>query len=468
MVLLERLRTRPNVCIVVVDSLRAGALSQVAGAAKTPHIQALMSDGVQFRRAYSHSPAALPAHASLFTGRLPSEVGVAQDGLTFSGDVDLLAKTLSRAGYETHGIVSLPALNKPAAGAAVEQGFDSWTQGDGSFTNAAAVSSTLNEHFAEIDEDQPFLLFAQFADPHEPYDANDSINHKANVLWRGELLETVLTSKTSFIEHTMQVPPGAHMFDIVSETPFRMREYASDAPNRVTVRPRPSDLDNDDGDIAIMIDNSTQEFQEVTISAWLHDLPNLSESRARYRHEVEAVDAAIGKLVAELKRRGVYDNTLIVLTADHGEALGEHDTLGHGTTLYDEALHIPLVLKLPKECKLETALFKRTGMLARLIDIAPTILNILELSPLRGATGSSLAQVEKRILIAETHAGTPLQSIFCMRDNRYKLIYHLEGSRFEMYDLAQDPSELDDVFRTQGHLLAEWQHELKNMSRRAP
>ncbi len=467
-VLWERMRAKPNVCVIVVDSLRANALSQAAGAAKTPNIRQLIRDGVQFRRTFSHSPATLPSHASLFTGRHPHEIGVVQDGQSFAGNVELFAEELADNGYETYGTVSLPALHAPSTGFAIERGFDEWHESPNRYGRAAELSPVLGAQVAELAGSEPFFLYAHFADPHEPYDANDSVVHKANVLFRGELLETVTTSETSFIEHKLRVPPGSCMFDIRSEHAFRMRELTLEAPNEVSVTPRKSDYDNDDGDVAILIDNRTDEMQDVLISAWLHDLPNTSEARVRYRHEVEAVDAAIGQIIADLKARGVYDNTLIVLTSDHGEALGEHGVLGHGTTLYDEVLQVPLVMKLPKDCELEPVLARNTESLARQIDIAPTILELLGLNSMRSATGTSLVRVEPRVLIAETHFGTPTRSLYCMRDERYKLIYIANDNRFEMYDLAQDPSELDDVFRTQGHLRSEWQTELKTLLHRSP
>ena len=467
MVLLERMRTRPNVCIIVIDSLRADALRQVAGSAKTPYIHQLMQDGVQFPRAFSHSPRTLPAHASLFSARLPHEIGIVQNGQTFFGDVELLAGELQGSGYETYGFASLPALDTPSIGFAIERGFDHWSDSKSAFMRASDVNLEISSQLAELASSEPFLLYAHYSDPHEPYNANGSLVHEAEVLWNGELLQTASTSETTFIDRELRVPPGTHMFDMISQFPFRMREFTSDAPDGVTVTPRPSDLDNKDGDISITISNNTDRVLSVSISAWLHDIPTVSEARVRYRSEVEAVDAAIGLLITDLKARGLYDNTLIIVTANHGEALGEHGTLGHGSTLYDEVLHVPLVMKLPKNSELKNILAHRTETLARQIDIAPTILDVLGLNPMRSATGQSLLQDNIRVLVAETQTGTPPQAMYCMRDERYKLIYHANEKRFEMYDLARDPSELDDVFRTQGHLCAGWQQELKTLLRRA-
>ncbi len=466
MVAWERLRSKPNLCLIVVDSLRANALNQVAGSARIPNIERLISEGVQFRRAFSHSPSTLPAHASLFTARLPHETGVVQDGQSFAGEVDLLTTELSRVGYETHGVVSLSALWIPRTGFGIERGFDSWTQGNRQVTRAEEVRAQLAPHLDRVEKHEPFFLFAHFSDPHQPYNAHGATKNEAGVYWKGELLDTVSTSEASFIEQDLRVPPGMHMFELRSDQPFRVRDFASTAPPGVTVKPRPSDLETADGDTSVMVNNQTDSIETVTISAWIHDTPSVADSRARYRREIEAVDAAIGAIIADLEARDLYDDTLIVLTSDHGEALGEHGIMGHGSSLYDEALAIPLVLKLPKRSELRNGLARQMERLARQIDIAPTILDILGLNPMRSASGSSLVQSKSRVLFAEARSGEPTRLVYCMRDERYKLIYFADENRFEMHDLAQDPSELDDVFRTQGHLRSEWQQELKTLLRR--
>ena len=465
-VLWERVRAKPNVCLIVVDSLRADAFSSAAGSASTPNLDRLAADGVQFRKAFAHAPHALPSHASLFAARLPHEVGVVRNGQTFAGDTELLAQHLAAAGYETHGLVSLDALWAPTVGRGVEQGFEEWRQGTRPFTRAAESAAGAVQQLSEAAGSRPFFLYTHLADPHEPYDANGLLVHEADVLFDGAPLETVRTSETAFIEHEVRVPPGISLFDIRSSHPFRMRDFVAEAPEDVLVKPRPSDLENEDGDVSVVLDNRTNDVQTVRVSAWLHDLPPLPEARLRYRREVEAVDAAVGEILAELDRLGLYDDTLIVLTSDHGEALGEHGTMGHGASLYDEALRVPLFVKPPAGSALAEPLEAGRDRLARLIDVAPTMLDLLGLNPLRGATGTSLLRSEPRILMAETRSGDPERLLYALRDDRYKLVYFASENRFEMYDLAQDPTELDDVFRTQGHLRAEWQQRLKTLVRR--
>jgi arylsulfatase A-like enzyme len=97
--------------------------------------------------------------------------------------------------------------------------------------------------------------------------------------------------------------------------------------------------------LVLLLENPGTQTASCQLDAWIHDVPDLTQTRARYKLEVEAVDRALGSLVAELRRRDVYDNTVIVFTADHGTALGEHGRVGAGQGLYDELLRVPLILK---------------------------------------------------------------------------------------------------------------------------
>lgn len=462
-VMWERFRAKPNLCLIVVDSLRADALSGAAGAARIPNIQRLIDDGVRFREVFGHSSDTLPAQASLFTSRLPHETGVVVDGQTFSSNVELLTEELADAGYSTFGTVSVPALWAPDSGSAIETGFEDWEQGTRPFERAAEVLDVVRPKLDEAADSSPFFLYTHFSDPHAPYDANGLVIHEAEVLWTGEVLETVKTSETSFIHHDLRVPPGQHMFDVRSNHAFHIRDFESDAPNRVSVKPRSSDLSEVDGDLAVMINNKTESVQSISISFWIHDAPPISEARLRYRREVEAVDKAIGEIIAQLEDQGVYDETLIVVTAGHGESLGEHGLVGHEFNLYDQTLHVPLVIKLPEESPFLEESRRLAESFFRQVDIAPTILDLLGLNPMRGSSGSSMLKSEPRVLTAEAHDSDSSRTLYAKRDERYKLIYSSNDNRFEMYDLAQDPSELDDVFRTQGHLRADWQQEIKTL-----
>jgi len=167
-----------------------------------------------------------------------------------------------------------------------------------------------------------------------------------------------------------------------------------------------------------------------------------------YDGEIAYADHALGDFLAYLRRRGWYDNSLIVLVGDHGEGLGEHQEQTHGIFLYDATLHVPLIIKLPQARDRG----KVVSGQVRTIDILPTVLGLLGISPAEHMDGASLqpllagaGEASGRPLFGETdyplHFGwAPLR---CVRAQSAKLI---QAPRPEYYDLGSDPRELHNLY----------------------
>ena len=163
---------------------------------------------------------------------------------------------------------------------------------------------------------------------------------------------------------------------------------------------------------------------------------------ARYAEELVALDAGIGRLVEELRSRGLWDETLVVLTSDHGEELAERGMIEHGHTMYDELLHVPFLWKLPRSwgrargASVET-LVETRSLLPTLFDLVgqpvPDAVTAPSLLPwLRGRPPG--AKPYERI-VAEANG------MFAVRNERWKLIVTPESAKLELYDLAADPGE---------------------------
>lgn len=167
-----------------------------------------------------------------------------------------------------------------------------------------------------------------------------------------------------------------------------------------------------------------------------------------YDGEIAYADHALGDFLAYLRRRGWYDNSLIVLVGDHGEGLGEHKEKTHGIFLYDATLHVPLIIKLPQQREAG----KVVSAQVRTIDILPTVLGLLSISTSERMDGASLqpllagtAQKGERPLFGETdyplHFGwAPLR---CVRAQQGKVI---QAPRPEYYELSSDPHELHNLY----------------------
>ena len=193
---------------------------------------------------------------------------------------------------------------------------------------------------------------------------------------------------------------------------------------------------------------------------------NARYASSPYDGEIAAADAIVGDLIAELKRLGVYDRAIVVLLSDHGEGLGEHGEEEHGVLLYREAIHVPLMLKLPEGRHAG----ETSEAPAELTDVAPTVLSLLGLPvPETQRGGSLLAALEKktpeRRAYSETfyprlHFGwSELSSLI---DRRW---HYIEGPDPELYDLAADPGEKRNLLQDQRRTYAEMRRELAGYDR---
>jgi choline-sulfatase len=173
---------------------------------------------------------------------------------------------------------------------------------------------------------------------------------------------------------------------------------------------------------------------------WVH-LNDPAAAGASYDAAVSAADAAVGKVVAALRKSKLYDDALIVIASDHGQGLGAHGEETHGVFLYDEALHVPLLLKLPQN----QSAGKRVRVHARLVDIAPTILEIAGVTISSQMQGQSLLRIAK----ANSSADQPVYSMTDFPQRAFgwseleswrtgKFLY-IRAPKPELYDLSSDP-----------------------------
>jgi choline-sulfatase len=175
--------------------------------------------------------------------------------------------------------------------------------------------------------------------------------------------------------------------------------------------------------------------------------PSRFRDYAPYDGEVAYADEIVGSLVASLKRRGLYDEALILLLSDHGEGLGDHGEQEHGLFLYRETIRVPLIVKLPRQKNAG----RRVAAPVQHIDIVPTILDWLNISARPQLRGRSLraaltgGTIPDQGLYAEAmysryHFGW--SELYALTDARYK---YIRAPREELYDLQQDANERDNL-----------------------
>jgi len=156
----------------------------------------------------------------------------------------------------------------------------------------------------------------------------------------------------------------------------------------------------------------------------------------RYRNALHEGDDALGDLLTGLRVRGLDRRTLIVLLGDHGEAFGQHDgNFGHTMFIYDENVHVPLVIAGVTETEL------RVGRVASAVDTAPTILDLLGLPVMLGQEGRSLLTPERRMALFFTDYSLGWLGL---RDGCWKYVLEVGSGRSKLFDVCADPGEQDD------------------------
>jgi choline-sulfatase len=181
---------------------------------------------------------------------------------------------------------------------------------------------------------------------------------------------------------------------------------------------------------------------------WVHLNDPRSASAPPYNAAVAAADAAVGKLIAALQTAKLYDDALIMIASDHGQSLGAHGEETHGVFLYDETVHVPLLLKFPQNQNAG----KRVTTRARLVDVAPTTLEIA------GVPIPSQMQGQSLLRIAKANADQPVYSISNFPQQAFgwssleswragKYLY-IKAPKPELYDLAADPGATHNLAQT--------------------
>lgn len=400
---------RPNIVLVVLDTTRADALSAYGNTRPiTPRIDALADRGVRFERAYATDFWTLPSHASLLTGLHPSEHGATSESDHLRSSVETLAETLRSAGWRTGAFVSNPWLSRERGFA---QGFDLYRE---SWSEAAPGS---DEYLA------------------------DRAGLMASLEWMDQQAAGPVRPFFAFFNWN-----SAHL------------PYQPDPIVYVDLFPAPLDIDR----VAAL--KEINGGWAVLAGAVELDADDLGTMRSLYEAEVSRLDGLVGQLVDGLSARGMLDDTLVIVTSDHGEAFGEHGLIDHLFSMYDSTVRVPLIIRFPSRFRAGEV----RSELVSLADVVPTILDVAGIGNRAAGFGErSLASADRPAapyVVAENerplHALTLMKAQFpdfdmrpydhrlrMIRSGDHKLIWR-EGHGVELYDLANDPTEQHDLAAT--------------------
>lgn len=451
-----------DIVLIVIDTLRPDHLGCYGDARRlSPAIDRLARDGVLFEQAVATAPITGPSHASLFTSRWACETGVRNNCVAPPDPaLPMLAEIMDGLGHQTLGAISISPVARHYGFA---RGFHDYADSLG-IGFLATADTVLARARRQLDAAQPPLfLWAHFSEPHEPYDAHGLTDTHAEIRLDGHVIARVPTCDYTPTALELQLPPRPAVLRFGSSAPFYVR-----ALEIAGLDAAPPVLDPAEPPLAEMLEYKAtigpEGARRVRLEFALNEqVPRLGDIRARYALEVQAVDRRVGALLDELRQRGLYDDALIVFTADHGEALGERGLVGHVENLYDVLLHVPLIVKPPRGDGFAPGSRRRD--LASLVDVVPTILAWLGRPPLSGARGRDLfapgaARGEEELVFAETHRPQAQRTLFALRGARHKIIHEPARDAWEFYDLENDPDEQRNLQAEQGRRFRRWRQRL--------
>jgi arylsulfatase A-like enzyme len=393
---------RPNLVLVVVDTLRADHLPLYGYHRPTsPVLSRFAADGVLFADAASPAGCTSPAVNSLLTGR-EADAFLARRreiGLGIPPDMPSLAPLLLAAGWDTAAVSSSVVVRQTPSKVNPTGGYGA---GFRRFDESCELQSgeCVNQRaLALLDElEEPFLLYLHYLEPHVPYR-----------------------------------PPES--------SPRRFAAAAARRPRWV------------------------ERGETWPLTTWLYDgarRPKGDTAEARrhlvdlYDDEIAAFDDRLGELLERLDGSGQLDRTVVVVTADHGEELFDHDHLGHCRDLaWNTVLRVPLVMRLPGG---PTGVVRKAPVST--VDLLPTLLDYLGLPLPGGFAGRSLRPVVESDRVARRHRLGAQGTVRTLDDGRFKLQHDLESGESRLYDLVADPGERTDVAGEHAELVTRWQAHL--------
>jgi len=339
---------RPNIILISLDTVRADHLSCYGYArSMTPNIDTLASDGTVYRHNFSTGVWTPPGHASMLTGLYVSEHGV-YDNKKLADHVPTIATTLKESGYQTAGFVCNSQVGELV-------GFD---KGHDRFVEVwkGLETTSITERIAK--------------------GLARRLREKRGVADMGAA-QTNAELKNWIERH------------IEKDEPFYAFLHYIEAHNPLAP-PRPFNIQYPKG---IDIERVKKVAYNPLI-CFIEDIP-LTDEEARfvvalYDAEIRYLDAMIKRVVDMLKANGLYDKTMLIITADHGEHFGEYGLWSHVASLYREVLNIPLIIKYPAGVPHLSEVTANT----QLVDIYPTVMEIAGIGAAKRActSGKSLVR----------------------------------------------------------------------------
>ena len=368
---------KPNLLLVTFDTTRADRIGCYGYPSQTPNIDRLAAEGVRMAYAYTPSTQTLPSHISLLTGLYSITHGVVSNGQMLSERAWTLAEELHKQGYATGAIVGAATLISDFR---LNQGFD-----------------TYDEQFGGTWAERTFKSFMRYVS-----------RAKVNIPSTRPAPSVAQRARTWIARHARGTKPfflWVHFWD--AHEPYDRHPDFS----------RPA---------LVVSDGPTNQY---------------GQKEANYVNEIEFADHYLGTILRQLDSLGLTNRTLTIFTADHGESLGAHDYQGHRQEVWNDILHIPMILRFPGHVPAGKVIDEPVMS----IDVVPTALQLLGIgyAP-RDYQGDDIFRLGSRprkvfAITVKLFTKTPIRR--AVIEGPMKFVEYDDHTRNALYNVQSDPDE---------------------------
>jgi len=466
---------RPNVLLITSDQQHWNTLGRLNSEVKTPHLDRLCDEGTMYSRAYCPNPTCTPTRASIITGKYPSQHGAYSLGTKLAESEHTVGEDFQQAGYRTSlvgkahfqplkGTKEYPSLESYP----VMQDLEFWRRFNGPFYGFEHVELARN-HTDEAHIGQHYALWMEerglknWRDHYQkPTGTRDAQRHRWSLPEEFHYNTWIADRTTALLEHYRRENSPFFMwssfFDphpsyLVPEPWDRMYdpakltipgvvpgEHAKNPPHfQLTQTPNPDfSAWNESGGSAI------QGF-----GGHLQDRDSLARDVAVYYGMVSCLDKYVGSILKALDDKGLSKNTIVVFTSDHGHFYGQHGLIAKGPFHYEDMIKVPFIVRWPGRAPAGV----RSEALQSLVDLAPTFLNACGIPAPRSMSGLDQSAVwqgreparRDHVIVENRHQPTKL---YCKTyvDRRYKSTVYMNCDYGEIFDLQEDPQELNNLW----------------------
>ena len=467
--------SRLNVLLITSDQQHWRTLGQNNPEIQTPALDKLAAQGTTFTRAYCPNPTCTPTRSSLITGKYPSQHGAWSLGTKLPETEPTIGELYNAAGYRTAlvGKAHFQPLQSTAEYPSLEayptlQDLDFWQDFTGPFYGFDHIEIARN-HTDEAHVGQHYALWME---------------EKGLSNWRDYYLQP--TGHVTAQRRKWLIPEEFHYNNWIAERSNALiSEYqAQDQPfflwasffdpHPKYLAPEPWDTMYDPNEITVpaalpsehlanpphlqLTQQGNPDFspwQEANGSgchgfhSHLHDRDELAKDIACYYGMISCMDKYIGQIVDHLDRLGMAENTLVVFTSDHGHYFGQHGLIAKGAFHYDDGIRVPMIARLPGQIPAG----QLSHSLQSLVDYAPTFLSYCGLDIPDEMTGINQEPIwngdessaRQHVIIENRHQPTTLH-LKTYVEERYKLTLYFDRDYGEIFDLRDDPGELNNLW----------------------